>query len=529
MTNQDTNPTVPQMPTEMPDAGQHKDWRVGYASAVLIGVLVLGFLVLTPNIYFESTPWLTLVFFAVYAASVAAIAWRGTVPLKIAAAVAVLGASGIAAILGGASPTNGTFFFVALVTVVALLRSPRSGAVATAITLIVVAIVAGLSGVGLLGTGPRAAALQSPAGWIGAALAVLLFGAALVLGITHLQRSAGPPIAGERLPPVDADRGTRPVSAQLTDRRSEWLEKALETARKLNASQDPRDSAGALATAVRDVFGYVDVAVLTFNVERGSLVIASHAGDAPLPAEQVSLDSDSLAARSVRSGVAQVSDSPSRAGDTSGGPGATPSPEAAIPVMRDGQAIAALRVRGADDHDFEKHEIEALGWVASQAAVALGSRQVEEPPRTELDEATPRRQPRSTRPWERLTSEAAIEYAYGDADLPETAPEMKVPLSLRDEEIGSISLATDADWSAEEQSLVEAVATQAALALENARLMEASQLAASREHTLAEITAKVWGAATLEGVLRTAVQELAQAFGADRAIIELRTDTDHDG
>ena len=76
---------------------------------------------------------------------------------------------------------------------------------------------------------------------------------------------------------------------------------------------------------------------------------------------------------------------------------------------------------------------------------------------------------------------------------------------------------------------MEAVATQAALALENARLMEASQLAASREHTLAEITAKVWGAATLEGVLRTAVQELAQAFGADRAIIELRTDTDHDG
>ena len=55
MTNQDTNPTVPQLPTEMPDAGQHKDWRVGYASAVLIGVLVLGFLVLTPNIYFEST------------------------------------------------------------------------------------------------------------------------------------------------------------------------------------------------------------------------------------------------------------------------------------------------------------------------------------------------------------------------------------------------------------------------------------------------------------------------------------------
>ena len=120
---------------------------------------------------------------------------------------------------------------------------------------------------------------------------------------------------------------------------------------------------------------------------------------------------------------------------------------------------------------------------------------------------------------------ASIEYESGEPDLPDNASEIKVPLSLRDEEIGTISLAADTDWSAEERGLVEAVAAQAALALENARLMEASQFAASREHTLAEITAKVWGATTLDGVLRTAIQELAQAFGADRGTIELRAET----
>ena len=75
---------------------------------------------------------------------------------------------------------------------------------------------------------------------------------------------------------------------------------------------------------------------------------------------------------------------------------------------------------------------------------------------------------------------------------------------------------------------MEAVATQAALALENARLVEVSQLSARREHMLAEITSKVWASTSIEGVLRTALQELAQALGADQATIELRAEQPDD-
>jgi len=421
-----------------------KDWRAGYAGAVLIGVLVLGFLVLTPNIYFESTPWLTLVFFAAYAVVGAAVAWRGSVRLKIAASILILAASGLAAILGGGSPANGTFFFVALVTVVTLLASPRAGAMATAITLIALAAVAALSGAGLLGVAGENGTLRAPAGWIGAALAVLLFGAALVLGISHLQRAPASAMSGESPVPTDDRRVSPPVPTPRITDRSKWLHMALETGRQLNTFHPSEDAAVGLVTAVQGVFGYPDVAVFIVNAGRDGLVLAAQAGAAPLATEQLPLEGESLAARALRSGTAQVSTPHSPPGDTVGEQGTASRPVAAVPIVWNGGAIAVLQVHGPSG-GFEEDEIEALGWVASQAAAALAPPQAGQPPSIDARVPSPPPQPRMARPWERPAGEGAIEYEFGERGLPESAPEIIVPLSLRDEEIGTISLAADAD------------------------------------------------------------------------------------
>jgi GAF domain-containing protein len=127
------------------------------------------------------------------------------------------------------------------------------------------------------------------------------------------------------------------------------------------------------------------------------------------------------------------------------------------------------------------------------------------------------------RAWESLLGSGTLQYDVGEEASREGSREIEIPLSLRDEAIGSISLTSETDWSADQTSLVEEIATQAALALENARLVEESQLSARREHVIADITAKVWASPSIDGVLRTALQELAQALGADQASIELRS------
>ena len=82
----------------------------------------------------------------------------------------------------------------------------------------------------------------------------------------------------------------------------------------------------------------------------------------------------------------------------------------------------------------------------------------------------------------------------------------------------------DDDFSIEDKNWVQAIATQTALALENARLLEESQSTAIREKFVTEITSKIWGSTSIEGVLQTAVRELGQILDATEATIEINVE-----
>jgi GAF domain-containing protein len=108
---------------------------------------------------------------------------------------------------------------------------------------------------------------------------------------------------------------------------------------------------------------------------------------------------------------------------------------------------------------------------------------------------------------------------------------LEIPIRLRDQVIGSLTLepgvqgAMSEDgshtWSQDEMSLVEAVTNQAALALENARLLEETRRKVNLEHTTSTITSKLWASVDVETILRTALQELGATLGAHEGLIEL--------
>jgi GAF domain-containing protein len=83
------------------------------------------------------------------------------------------------------------------------------------------------------------------------------------------------------------------------------------------------------------------------------------------------------------------------------------------------------------------------------------------------------------------------------------------------------------EWTPEQESLVNAVATQAAIALENARLVGESRQVAMRERMLAEINSKIWSSTTIEGVLQTVIKELGRRLDASSTTIELKVDKDN--
>ena len=196
--------------------------------------------------------------------------------------------------------------------------------------------------------------------------------------------------------------------------------------------------------------------------------------------------------------------------------------EITLPLNVGDRILGALDVQSTQEAAFSEDNIEVLQNMANQVAISLDNARLFQETNQNLQEL-------------RNIQKQYLHEAWIDARLPggeislfvgaDSAEDEKhlveVPIALRDQIIGQLSLEGNEALSSEEQSWIQAIATQTALALENARLLEESQSAAMREKFVTEITNKIWSSTTIDGVLQTAVRELGKVLDATDATIEL--------
>ncbi len=107
-----------------------------------------------------------------------------------------------------------------------------------------------------------------------------------------------------------------------------------------------------------------------------------------------------------------------------------------------------------------------------------------------------------------------------------------VPLQSGDQTVGVLGLASTTDgrvFTPEQVDALKRFAELATVALDNARLYEATQSAlkqtqrvAEREKTSAEIADRLYAAPDIKFVLQTAADELRRATGSKRAVVRLK-------
>lgn len=198
--------------------------------------------------------------------------------------------------------------------------------------------------------------------------------------------------------------------------------------------------------------------------------------------------------------------------------------EIALPLMVGDRVLGALNVQSSREADFGPEVIETMTNMAGQVAIALENARLFQEAQQVIRELRTVQQQYLQEAWSGFVQEnQQLEYQIGDEDETGTQ-KMEVPIRLRDQVLGQIVLEGTGEWTPDQQSLVDAVATQAAIALENARLVSESRLIALRERMVAEINSKVWSSATIDGVLQTAVKELGRRLNASSATIELSID-----
>jgi len=198
--------------------------------------------------------------------------------------------------------------------------------------------------------------------------------------------------------------------------------------------------------------------------------------------------------------------------------------EIALPLMVGDRALGALDVQSTRESDFGPQVIETMQNMAGQVAIALENARLFQEAQQIIKEMRAVQQQYLLQGWQGLSDEnEKLEYGIGDEE-DENSSKLEVSISLRDQILGQIMLESQAEWTPDQQSLVDAVATQAAIALENARLVSESRHIALRERMATEINSKIWSSATIDGVLQTVVKELGRRLDASSATIELSID-----
>jgi GAF domain-containing protein/HAMP domain-containing protein len=226
--------------------------------------------------------------------------------------------------------------------------------------------------------------------------------------------------------------------------------------------------------------------------------------------------------------------------------------EMALPLISRGQVIGALNVQSTEVAAFSDEDIAVLQTMADHLAVTIDNARLFREVQASLEEAQAIHRHYLQEAWEGFTSLSDLKLGYRyiapDVTFPEEAwlpamteavqqgvaataadggegVELAVPITLRGQTIGVLGLRRDeaGGWTADDVAVVQAVAEQVALTLENMRLFEETRRRARREEIIREITTKMRGSTDLDAILQTTIQELAKVLGTSRTFVQLGT------
>lgn len=199
--------------------------------------------------------------------------------------------------------------------------------------------------------------------------------------------------------------------------------------------------------------------------------------------------------------------------------------------------LGAITIQSDQPAAFDQDDIIVLQGIADGLATALENARLFSQLQTSLDEIQSLHRQYLERAWSDILETHPpdeLTYEWGHAAPPAPGAgrrTLQVPLALRDQIIGNLTLEADlpADvllppgqgWTAEEKALVDAVTIQAALALENVRLLEETRQRAEQERLTSAIVSKVWASAEIDTILRTTLKELGHSLKATQGFIQL--------
>jgi len=209
-----------------------------------------------------------------------------------------------------------------------------------------------------------------------------------------------------------------------------------------------------------------------------------------------------------------------------------------LPLKAANQIIGALDLQSAEDGFVAEEDVAVLQTLADHLALAIENARLLRRTETQLNEVTSLYRRYRQQLWRALPGRLAVSYRHGQLQLEREAEStgsdslsgkegvLTVPIKLHGDIIGLLGFrkeGADGGWSADERVLIEAVVSQMAIALENARLLEEARRRAQREQWIGEIGSRIRATVNRDAIMQTAVRELGRVLRASEGLIRLGT------
>jgi GAF domain-containing protein/HAMP domain-containing protein len=311
--------------------------------------------------------------------------------------------------------------------------------------------------------------------------------------------------------------------------RTAQLEATLEVGRVASAILDPDDLMEKVTQLISDRFGYYYTAIFLLDENGAWAELKDATGEAGkilrerghrLPIGGKSMVSAAIQTRRGKIAL-DVGDEATRF-DNPLLPRTRS--EIALPLLSGNRVLGVLDVQSVVAAAFDENDINTLQNMANQVAVSIENARLFRETEEALQEIRETNAQAFNRAWSDLARDGPLlTYEATSASALEGKGEtVEVPLLLRDQKLGNITVEGSGEWTPEEKSLLGAIAGQAALALENARLINESQQSALRERLASAITERIWSSSSVEAILQTTIREVGRALEASDATIELK-------
>jgi GAF domain-containing protein len=204
-----------------------------------------------------------------------------------------------------------------------------------------------------------------------------------------------------------------------------------------------------------------------------------------------------------------------------------------LPLSIRGAIIGMLDIHSEQTQTFHAQDAEIMQTLADLAAISIDNVRLLNETKVLASQLRASTSFQARETWSKLTSHHAPAYQYTPAGVrpifkkenkKETADGLKVPLILHGQNIGAIRLrrrGVATSWTERERVLIEKIAEQASLALENSRLVDEAQKNALRNQMITAISSRVRETLDVESVVRTATTELRKVFDLKEAEISI--------